>query len=273
MTQWEVEWMQRLLDYYRTQAGVTLAVQLQYRVGLMIWMIEIILQPTIYLVVWQATAGSGTIAGFDARGFAAYYLVLMVVDHFTQTWNMWEYEYYIRNGELNGWLLRPFHPVHKDIVQNISFKLLMLIILIPAIILLAVLFQPVLNPPLWAIAAFIPALILAAALMFTLGWLVAMSAFWTVRVMAVNNLYFLVVLFCAGYIAPLEVLPAPLQGIASLLPFRWVLAFPVELLLGRLTVEQTLMGYGAQILWIGLVVTTFNVVWRLAVRRYGAVGG
>lgn len=265
--------MRRLLNSYRHLAQIELAMQLQYRVGLAIWMIEIVLEPTIYLVVWQSAAGGGEIGGYAARDFAAYYIVLLVVTHFTQMWQMWEYDWRIRHGELNKALILPIHPIHADITANITFKLLMLVIVIPTVIILSLIFQPLLNPPLWSVLAFIPALLLAGALTFFTGWIVAMAAFWTIRTNAINQMYFLAMLFFSGTIAPLSVLPEALQTAANILPFRWMVAFPVELMLGRLSVETTLTGFGIQIFWVIAMLLLLPWVWRQAVRRYGAVGG
>lgn len=262
-----------MIDIYRAFFKTTLAVQLQYRVGLMIWMIEIILQPTIYLVVWTAAAGGGEISGFGAREFAGYYITLLVVDHFTQMWQMWEFEWLIRQGQMSMRLLRPLHPIHTDIVQNISFKLLMLIIVVPTVILLSLVFQPILTPQWWAVLLFIPALLLAGGLAFFAGWIVALAAFWTTRIMAINLTYFLILVFFSGYIAPLDLLPPVLRTIADILPFRWIIAYPVELLQGRLELERALMGIGMQVFWLALIISMLGFVWRAGVRRYGAVGG
>jgi len=44
----------------------------------------------------------------------------------TFTWIMWEYDYRIREGLLSPVLLRPVHPIHADIADNISSKLVTL---------------------------------------------------------------------------------------------------------------------------------------------------
>ncbi|GAB4508689.1 MAG: ABC-2 family transporter protein [Anaerolineae bacterium] len=265
--------MNRLMDIYQQQFKVTLAIQLQYRVGLAIWMIYIILNPVIYLVVWQSAAGDGELAGYGAQDFAAYFIVLLVVTHFTDMWHMWTYEYLIREGQMSMRLVRPLHPIHVDIIENLSNKFLMSFVVLPAVILLSLVFQPRLEPPLWAIPAFVLSLLTAGALQFLTGWVVAMAAFWTTRIIAINEVYFLAVLIFSGQFAPLDLLPAPLPTIANLLPFRWVIAFPVELLLGRLTVEQAVMGFGAQLFWLAVVLVLWATIWKAAVRRYSAVGG
>lgn len=265
--------MDHLLRYYVQIFKIEIAVQFQYRVSLLIWMLDLVLRPIILLIVWQTTAGEGSIAGYDARGFAAYYFLIMLSSHFNNVWDMWEVEYYVRNGSLSGLLLRPYHVIHKHIAGNITFKILMLVILIPALTIFALLFQPRFDAPVWALLAFVPTMLLGAALTFISGWLVAVAIFWTTRMNAIINFYFLAFTFFSGEIAPIDVLPPILQNIAAALPFRWMMAFPVEVALGRHTPDQVLLGIGLQLVWVISLALLFAQLWRWAIRRYSAVGG
>lgn len=266
--------MSVLLDAYRAYFRTQFATQLQYRAALMIWLIGLVLEPVIYLVVWTTVARSsgGSVQGYAVGDFAAYFIVLMWVNHLTFTWIYWEYEWRIRQGMFSPLLLRPIHPIHKDIADNVTYKIITLVVMVPATVGLALAFDPVLRPPAWAVLAFIPALVLAFAVRFLVEWTLAMAAFWVTRVSAINELYFIAFLFLAGRLAPLALFPAWLQLLATLLPFRWVLAFPVELLLGRLTPAETAIGFAAQAIWLALCLGLLRVVWRVGIRRYSAVG-
>lgn len=266
--------MNGLLEAYGAYFKTQVAVQVQYRAALGIWLIGLVLEPVIYLVVWSTVAESsgGRVGGFTGGDFAAYFIVLMVVNHLTFTWIFWEYEWRIRQGMFSPLLLRPIHPIHQDIAANLAFKLLTLLVIVPTTAALIVLFDPVFGPPTWAAALFGPALVLAFALRFLVEWTLAMAAFWTTRVTAVNQMYYLALLFLSGQMAPLSLFPEPLQVLATLLPFRWMVAFPVELLLGRLSPAEALAGFGAQGIWIGLSFGLLATIWRAGVRRYSAVG-
>jgi ABC-2 type transport system permease protein len=138
--------------------------------------------------------------------------------------------------------------------------------------LLALVFQPSVTVLPWALVAAVPALALAFLLRFLLEWTLALAAFWTTRVSAFNQLYFVALLFLSGQIAPLSLMPAWIQTIASIFPFRWMISFPVELLLGRLTPREALVGFAAQAIWITLSLGLIRLVWRAGVRVYSAVG-
>lgn len=262
------------LDVYRAQFKATVALQLQYRVSLLIWLIYTLLEPVIFLVVWSAVARAtgGRVGGYSPEEFAAYYIVSMWVGHLTFTWIMHEMEYRVRQGQFSPKLLRPIHPIHADIADNVTYKLLTLLVLAPATAGLIWLFQPRAEPQPWALAAMVPALGLAFLARFSIGWTLSLAAFWTTRVNAINQLYFVVFMFLSGSMFPLSLLPGWLQTVTWLLPFRWMVAFPVELALGRLSQAEALVGFAMQAFWAVAILLLLDRVWRAAVREYTAVG-
>ncbi|MCW5880897.1 MAG: ABC-2 family transporter protein, partial [Anaerolineae bacterium] len=130
--------MRGFLDIYRALFRTQLAVEMQYRASLVIWLIGAFLEPVIYLTVWGVVAQSsgGEVDGFTRADFAAYFIVVMLVNHFTFSWIMWEYEYYIRQGLLSPLLLRPLHPIHRDLADNLAYKLLTMVIVTPVTVIL-----------------------------------------------------------------------------------------------------------------------------------------
>lgn len=262
------------LDVYRAQFRATIALQLQYRVALLLWLVWTVMEPIVYLTVWGTVARStgGQLGGFTPGDFAGYYLLAMWVNHLTFTWLMWEFEFRIRQGQFSPKLLRPIHPIHADLADNISYKVLTLVVLIPATVLLVWLFQPTVRTTPGDALLLAPALLLAFGLRFATGWMLALAAFWTTRVAAINNLFFTVQIFMAGQAVPIGILPDWAQALTWTLPFRWMVAFPVELGLGRLSSDQIALGFAMQLLWSAAVFALARIVWRTALARYTAVG-
>jgi ABC-2 type transport system permease protein len=137
---------------------------------------------------------------------------------------------------------------------------------------LAAVFHPAFRLTVWAVCAFVPALLLAFLVRFLVDWIVALAAFWTTRVTAINQIHFMAVLFFSGQIAPLALLPAPLRVAAMVLPFRWTIGFPVELLLGRLSPAQAAAGVVVQAAWLLGGLALLRVLWRVSLKKYSAVG-
>lgn len=263
-----------LLDFYRARMKQQFMIELQYRGEMVIWAFSGILEPLVFLLVWVNVAGSsgGDVGGWGAPAFAAYFIAAMLVHHVTFSWHMWEYAFRIKQGQVSTALLRPVHPIHGDVAENLSYKLHSLVIQLPAAALLIWLFRPAWDPQPWALAALVPAMLMAAAIRFLFDWTVALAAFWFTQVDALNNLYYVAVFFLSGRLAPLNLFPDWVQTVATVLPFRWVVAFPVELALGRLSPEQALWGLAAQAFWVPASYWLMQRVWRSAIRQYSAVG-
>lgn len=264
-----------LLGYYAAKFRAEFALQLAYRGAMLIWLFGLIIQPLVSLVVWTTVADSngGEAGGFTTGEYAAYFVVLMVVNHLTFVWHMWEFGWRIQTGFFSPMLMRPIHPVHNDVVENLSFKAMGLIGIVPAAIILAVVFNADFGETSFGnAAAFVPALLLAMALRFILEWTLALAAFWMTKVSAMNDFYTFLSFFLSGMIAPLALLPEPARIVANILPFRWTVSFPVEVLLGQVGSGTIIVGFGVQLLWIAMAVLILRRLWAVAASRYSAVG-
>jgi ABC-2 type transport system permease protein len=144
---------------------------------------------------------------------------------------------------------------------------------IPLVAVLALLLRPELHVTWQAALAFIPALAMAWALRFVWGYWLALLAFWSTRADALLSLQESLVFLLGGQVAPVALLPDLLQGAAVALPFRYMAAFPVEILAGQLDAAQIRTGFAFQAGWLLVALVLFAVVWRSGLKRYSAVGG
>lgn len=266
--------MKRLWRIYGVLLRIKLLMQLQYRAALVLWMLDMVLNPLIYLIVWATVARSngGSLDGYTPGAFAAYFIVLLLVNHLTDNWSYYQFQERIREGLLSPLLLRPLHPIHADLATNLTNKFLMLTVVVPAMIALIFLFQPSAQITLWSVLAFFPALAMAMAIRFMLEWALGLLAFWTTQMDAVIQVYYIVQLFLSGKVAPLSVFPPFVQGLAWCLPFEWMIAFPVQLVLGQIPANAILPGFVMQFVWLWLSLGIMLALWRRGLRQYAAVG-
>jgi ABC-2 type transport system permease protein len=267
--------MRDLLDFYWTTARTAVMTQFQYRTANYFYMIGMIAEPVIYLVVWStiATAQGGEVGGYTPGAFAAYYIVWTLVRNMNIVFTPYGWEWRIKNGELSAELLRPIHPLHKDIAFFGGWKLVVIVLWLPIAAALVLLFRPTLSPTPLEVLVFAVAIWGAYLIRTMFLWALGMISFWTTRVSALYELYFAAELLLSGRLVPMSLLPSWAQGLAGWLPFQWTFGFPIEALVGELTPAQLLGGLGMQLFWIVAGLALVQVVWRAGVRRYGAVGG
>jgi ABC-2 type transport system permease protein len=246
----------------------------QYRIQSLLWMLFSIIRPVIFLAAWTAVAAAqgGSVSGYTASDFAAYYIALTVVNHLCIAWNSFEFEFEVRQGRLSPKLLRPLHPLHYSVVENLVFKLTTLVPLCVVLVIVALTFNVRWSGEWWHLVLFLPSIVLAAALSFLVGWIVATSVFWLQRINTINTLFQRTAFIFAGQIAPLALMPTWMQVVSYALPFAYILAVPAEILRGGVTLERGLLYLVGQAVWLGLAWLVFQFAWRAGLREYSAVG-
>lgn len=250
-------------------------VDLQYRASIAIWLIWGVTEPVISLGIWWSIAAGGAVDGYTREAFARYFFGVALVNQATLSWDAWNIDRWIREGEMNYRLTRPIAPIHEAIADNIAYKAPTATIIL-LVWITAAAFWPAVRVPFepgrWALA--IVAIVLAAAIRFLNGYATGLLAFWTTRATALVELQFGLSLFLSGRIAPLSLLPPSVVHVARYLWFPYVLSFPVEVLTGSVTTAaQYARGFAGQIIWLTIWLLLYLLVWTRGRRRYGAVGG
>jgi ABC-2 type transport system permease protein len=246
---------------------------LQYRSFFFILAFGWMIPPLIYLLVWSTAAGEHGIAGLTRGEFVAYYLTLILVNQVTYAQTNWTVGDLIRYGQMNHILLRPIPPIYDALASEFAGKVVYLIFDLPLVALLALILRPELDFRLENGLIFIPALVLAWALRFFWGYWLALLAFWAARADALLALQDSLIFLLAGQVAPVALLPGVMQTAAKILPFRYMVAFPVEVLTGQLAAPDLCIGFAAQVGWLIVAVVVYSTLWRVGLRRYSAIGG
>src|SRR4030088_1666506 len=193
----------------------------QYRVQSVLWLLFAVIRPVVFLAAWSAAANAqgGTIGDFTVGDFAAYYVCLTLVGQLTMSWNAYDFEIEIRQGKLSPKLLRRLRPLHYAVVENLVWKVTTLPPLLPALILIAWTFHARFATQPWQLVVIVAGVLLAVALRFVFGWVVAALAFWTTRIHAIMHLYDRLTFLLAGQMAAETWFRCPLFVLPYALPF------------------------------------------------------
>jgi ABC-2 type transport system permease protein len=264
-----------MLRIYRRLWQVTWAEQWQYRANLLMYLLYWLVSPVIYLAVWTTIANSrGSVNGLTANDFITYYLTLLIVDQLTSDITLHVFAYKIQDGTLSGELLRPVHPILTNtLMYNIAFKVLTFMVLIPIWLILYLLFQPNYSMVTFqSVLLAIPAIILGYGISFMLGAALTCLAFWTTRIYSIMEFYFAVTTLFSGQFVPLQLMPPLIQQAARFLPFQYFIYFPIQIILGRLSIVTILWNFGYGLVWLVVAYAIFRRVWREGLKRFSAVG-
>lgn len=262
----------------RINVGVTMA----YRGNFVIMQLGNLIIPITSLLVWQAVLASGANLPVSGRYLVAYFVLVAVVEMLTSSWTAFFLADSIRSGTLNKWLVRPASTHVDAIANNLGEKIVKLLILVPFVALTIVVLELTQvsgdqlsyprQPERWL--AFGVAVVLAAAIRFTLDVLVGSLAFWFEDVQGFLRVRAVVVPVLSGAVVPLALMPAGWQQVTQLQPFRFMLSFPMEVLLSDSQWRQSgpAGGFGLQLAWLAVFVAGAVAIWRRGLHSYSAAG-
>ncbi len=260
--------IRKYLALLRRSIGLTL----EYRAGVLIWMLVNIM-PLVMLAVWYSLSEEGPIGGYSQNDFVSYYLLMTWVRQMTNAWVIWELEYEIRHGDLSVKLLHPLNPIHEYIAAHLADKVFRFVVMLPLVFLAWWLFPTIhydVTPITltWMIVAMIAAWLIRFLAQYCFGIL----AFWISASITLNEIWFAASMLLGGIVAPIDLFPVSIQAVANYLPFRFMLSFPVEVVLGRLSSTEMMFGVAAMLCWVTIFVLLYRWLWAKGVKQFSAFG-
>jgi ABC-2 type transport system permease protein len=263
----------RAAKAFPTLLRVGISEVVAYRAEFLVWILTTNM-PLVMLALWHAVAADGPVGRFTQADFTAYYLGVLAIRLLTSNWAAWQLSMEIRDGTLSAKLLRPIHPLVSLSADHVAALPMRALVISPIVVVLFVtswdrLAIHDLRLSAILVASLVGAWLLTFFAMVTLGAL----AFFIESSIGVFELYLGIYAIFSGYLIPLETLPAWVSRAARLLPFRFMLGFPVETLVGRLSPGAALADLGLQWAYVALTFVGALGAWRAGVRRFGAYGG
>ncbi|MEU9342906.1 ABC-2 family transporter protein [Streptomyces sp. NPDC048278] len=119
-------------------------------------------------------------------------------------------------------------------------------------------------------AAFLVALLLAMLVSFGIRYLVALSAFWLMDGMGVNQVLMITGIFFSGMTLPLNVFPGAFGEVARVLPWAAQIQMPADVLLGETGAAGAL---AFQAGWAVVLLAAGRLLQSAATRRVVVQGG
>lgn len=264
----------RVFRVLRRWTALNISLAVVYRSAWVMFMLANMAVPLISLLIWRAALESGVQLPIDKEYVTTYFLLIGVVTMLTSSWGAPFLADAIRSGELSRDLIRPAPAQLNGIANNLSEKTMKLVALAPMVAVVWWIFRDSVNVPLdpvrWLL--FVPSVILAAALVFALDHVIGLLGFWFDDVGGLNQAKGLLTDVLSGAIVPLALMPEWSRGFMEFQPFRFMVSFPLEIVVGELPMRDVVIGFAVQAGYVGLAIFGWAAVWRAGIRAYSAVG-
>lgn len=261
---------------YLTAYGIALQQVLQRRSTLLMDRLGGIAIIVSLYYFWRALLGQKShFLGYSHEQMLSYVLAMNVLRSFVFTGRGWELVGEISSGRISSYLVRPISYHGYSLALDMAQKTVhVLASFLEVGFLIAVIGAPVYLPrALSSWVLFILAVGMSSLLFFFLEFMVSSLAFWTSESGGPLFCFELFLQFAAGTFFPLDVLPKALQKALALSPFPYMVFFPLNIYLERLSAAQAVRVLAIQGLWLAAFVWGATAVWRVGLQNYSAEGG
>lgn len=191
----------------------------------------------------------------------------------------WDYELFdmITSGNISYELCRPCSIYWLWYVKLLSKRLAGAALRFSPIILISILLPSeyrlgLPESPL-SFILFVITLFLGVLVLVSISMLIYISVFKTMS--PVGSMAFVGILgeFFSGMTIPIPLMPAWLQKLCYMLPFRWTADLPLRIYSGNIGIDEAFLSIGVQLFWIGLLAGTGWAVMERISRKVVLQGG
>jgi ABC-2 type transport system permease protein len=130
-----------------------------------------------------------------------------------------------------------------------------------------------LPPSLSAFLLFLTALLLGLFLLVAISMFIYISVFVTLSPMGSLLVFGVLGEFFAGLVIPIPLMPAWLQQIANILPFRWTADFPFRVYSGQIPQHDAIIGILIQLVYLLFLVWLGRIALNSVLRKVVFQGG
>lgn len=250
---------------------------LVYRLNFVMWRIRSIFHFFVVYFLWFAIFNQqDNVFGYQAATMLTYVLGTAILRSFVLASRSQAVNVEIATGDLNNYLVRPLNYFINWFFRDLADKALNFsFIIIEMSLVILILKPPIILPENFiSLLIFLLAVILAMFIFFFFSFIVGCFAFWYPEHNGwpLRFIVFIAVDFLAGTLFPLDIFPSVVFNIFRFLPPAYFIFYPMQVYLGRLSSNQTLIMFFIMAFWLIALFQLAKFVWQKGLKKYAAYG-
>lgn len=251
--------------------------ELEYRMNFMLSLFSAVFLILIQFFLWKAVFLASTESvqfGYEYHAMISYVIIAGFVAKFVTCGFEWDISHDIKEGKLNNYVIKPISYMSYRFWNFFGSKAVQFVMIALVFIGLALMnasIRQVMNVK--SVMLFIVSILLAMILNFFIYYLVATIAFWLQEIWGIFIIVHLIFTFASGGVFPLDVFGKVFMGIVKWLPFKYIVYYPVSLLIGQVQGSMVLEGILIQLVWVIILYLLSKLMWRIGLKNYTSVGG
>lgn len=249
-----------------------------YKINFIMWRVRNVFQIIITFFLWSTIfSNPGTVIfGYDRAKILTYVFALMVVRAFVLSARAVDVSTDVAEGNLSNYLVKPLSYFKYWFTRDVASKTLNLGFAAVEFTALFLILKPAFyfqTDP-FVLLAFLISVVIATLIFFCILFLISAVPFWAPELgWSAQFLVTIVILeFLSGSLFPIDILPIGLQKIVMATPFPYMIFFPVQVYLGKITGMAQIQGFLISAAWLAVLWVLMKYVWNKGLKVYQAIG-
>lgn len=250
---------------------------LEQRLRAFVWLIVTFVNPFLLILFWRgALSGNNEIApGWNISTLTSFYILVAVAGNLLNS-NVEEdvSELDVKNGELVRYLVKPISYYWMKIFEEMPYHVLRAGYCLIAIGILNVFFGKIIaisSDPLTLLLTVVIA-VLASFISNTFKLIIGLTSLWLTDIWGFFEAINVAHAVLSGSLLPLVLLPEWLRFVSNILPFVYIIYYPVAALIGRLNYGELITVIAIQSLWLIGLVLIYKKVWTEGIKKFTSIG-
>lgn len=254
---------------YLSVMAISIKASSAYKIKLFFYALTGITQFISCYYLWSTLySGKAMYNGFTGEGILTYFVISFFIQSFIPRWITMEIGWGVKRGEIINVFLRPVGFRTYFILYAFGDVIFTFIFMGLPIIVFTWFGTSLL--PCGNVMLFAFSLIVSYGIAFNLFYLVGLISFITTNIWGIFLTFDLVNLFLSGALLPIRFMPEWLVLLIRVLPFRYVVDFPISIwITGKADVYELLI----QIIWLVTLSILTKCIYRQAVSKLDIFGG
>jgi ABC-2 type transport system permease protein len=230
----------------------------------------------IMLYIWRTVFATEAtqIGSYDWQRMKTYLVLAYAINSFSASGIIWQMGGLIRNGDIATELTRPISFFGAQFASQLGSSLVSGVIGMGLVAVLSVVLLGLVPPAsLFGLALFVLSLGLSYLIRFCFDYLIGLSACWLTNTQGINWIVWFGVRLISGAVIPITLFPGWLYTLASVFPFRGIVADPIAIYLGDAPGLAALQLMGLQLAWVIALWLLSRWLWPRAMRALEIQGG
>ena len=257
---------------------ITFQQEFAYRLNFIMWRVRNVIQIFLLFFLWTSVFSDPArqFFGYDRSKILTYVFGILIIKAIVFSSRTIELSSIISDGTLALYLLKPINFFKYWFTADMASKILNLSFSFVETVLLFLILKPELffqSNPIYLLLFFI-SLSIAVLLFFTIVFLINMFSFWAPETGWALPFLFIVIIgdFLSGSVFPLDIFSKSVQNIFYSLPFPYLVFFPLQVYLGKLSIPTVINGMFISLGWLIVLWFSMKYVWERGMKKFSSEG-